>query len=136
MNIKEFISHDKFAAFLGIKLLEAENGRAKAKMEIREEHLNAASMAHGGVIFTLADLAVAAASNSHGNIALSISTNIFFVKAFGRGTLYAEAKEISRNETLATYSVSVINDSNDLISELQAMVYRKKLKYEEIISKY
>ena len=132
MNIKEFLSHDKFAAFIGIELLEAENGFAKAKLEIKDEHLNAASMAHGGAIFTLADLALAAASNSHGNIALSISNNILFVKASGRGILFADARETSRNDKIATYNISITNEKGELIAEFQGMVYRKNLAIEKI----
>jgi acyl-CoA thioesterase len=132
MNIKEFLSHDKFAAFIGIELLEAENGCAKAKLEIKDEHLNAASMAHGGAIFTLADLALAAASNSHGNIALSISNNILFVKASGRGILFADARETSRNDKIATYNISITNEKGELIAEFQGMVYRKNLAIEKI----
>jgi acyl-CoA thioesterase len=89
-------------------------------------------MAHGGAIFTLADLALAAASNSHGNIALSISNNILFVKASGRGILFADARETSRNDKIATYNISITNEKGELIAEFQGMVYRKNLAIEKI----
>jgi acyl-CoA thioesterase len=126
MDVKKFLSKDRFAAGLGIELLEAENGKAKAKLDITDEHLNALDIAHGGAIFSLADLTFAAASNSHGNIALAINANISFLKAAGKGTLYAEGFETSRNFRIATYTINITNKKGELIASFQGMVYRKK----------
>jgi acyl-CoA thioesterase len=126
MDIKEFINNDKFASLLGIELLEAGEGRAKAKLEIRDEHLNSINIAHGGAIFSLADLAFAAASNSYGNIAVAINANISFLKAMGKGILYAEASEISKNRKLATYNIIIRNAGDEIIASFQGTVYRKE----------
>jgi acyl-CoA thioesterase len=126
MDVKEFLSKDRFAAMLGIELIEAANGKARAKLEIKENHLNALDIAQGGAIFSLADLAFAAASNSYGNIAVAINANISFVKSAGKGTLYAEAFETSRNFKIATYTINITNSEGDLIASFQGMVYRKK----------
>lgn len=126
MNIREFLHNDKFAEFLGIELLEAADGRAKTKLAIRDEHLNAVQIVHGGVIFSLADFTLAAAANSHGNIAVAVNANISFLTAVEKGTLYAEAIEISRNNKLASYSINVTNAEGELIANYQGMVYRKK----------
>ncbi len=126
MDIKEFLKNDRFAAFLGIELLEAVDGMAKAKLEIKEEHLNMISIAHGGAIFSLADYTFAAASNSHGNIAVAINASISFIKAAGKGTLIAEAFEVSRNHKLATYNINITNSAKELIASFQGMVYRKR----------
>ena len=126
MTTKELLGKDQFAALLGIELLEAHEGRAKAKLEIKDEHLNGVKMAQGGAIFSLADFALAAAANSHGNIAVSINVSVSFLKAAGKEVLYAEAIEISRSAKLATYTVNVTNQKNEMIASLQGMVYRKK----------
>ena len=127
MNIKEFISkNDRFAAMVGIELLEVGEGRAKAKLEIRDEHLNGVNIGHGGAIFSLADLAFAAASNSYGNIAVAINANISFFKAADKGILYAEAIEVSKNQKLATYNVSIRNNKGEMIASFQGTVYRKE----------
>ncbi|MCD6471798.1 PaaI family thioesterase [Candidatus Aerophobetes bacterium] len=127
-NIKKFLKNDKFAEYVGIELLEVSKGRAKAKMEIKNYHLNGINTVQGGAIFTLADLVLAAASNSHGNIAVNINTNISYLKAATRGTLIAEAKEISINPKLATYTVHITNENGEIIAIFQGMVYRKKEK--------
>ena len=88
-----FLKNDLFAENTGVVLLEIRKGYSKAKLEIKPEHLNAGARTQGGAIFTLADLALAAAANSHGTLAFSLSSTITFLRASGPGdTLYAEAR--------------------------------------------
>ena len=124
--IWDFFKNDRFAQHSGIELLDIGEGRAKAKMTIKDCHLNGVDVVHGGAIFTLADLAFAAASNSHGTVAVAINASIWFVKAAREGTLYAEAKEVSRNPKLATYAIQVTDDSGEIVAHFEGMVYRKK----------
>jgi acyl-CoA thioesterase len=125
MTIKEFFKADRYAAFSGIELLEVEPGRAVARMEIREMHLNAGNVVQGGAIFTLADLAFAAAVNAYGNLAMSVETAIRYFKGVGSGTLYAEAKVVHLHRKLATFEVTVTNGEKELIALFTATAYRK-----------
>lgn len=126
--IKKFFKNDRFADHVGIELLEVSEGRAKAKMKIKEHHLNGINIAHGGAIFSLADLAFAVASNSHRTVAVSINVSISYLKAAASGTLIAEAKEVSLNPKLATYEVRVTDETDDIIAIFLGTVYRKKDK--------
>jgi len=121
-----FSSEDHFARHSGVELVEMGPGWAKARMKIEPFHFNVARTVHGGAIFTLADFAFAVASNSHGTLAMGINTSVSFVKAALTGTLYAEARELSRNTRLATYSVMITDDAGDTVAIFQGMVYRKK----------
>ncbi len=125
-TLKEFFKNDRFAAANGIELMEVSAGRARVKMEITENHLNGVNIVHGGAIFTLADLAFAAASNSHGTVAVAINASIWYVKAAMEGTLFAEAREVSMNPKLATYTIEVTDQTGELIASFQGMVYRKQ----------
>ena len=125
-TIKKFFKNDTFAEYVGIELLEVSKGRAKAKLEIKNEHLNGVNIVHGGAIYTLADLVFAVASNSHGNVAVAINGSIAYLKAVTEGTLFAEAEEVSVNPKLATYKVSVTDERDNTIAIFQGMVYRKK----------
>jgi len=127
-QMKKFFKKDKFANHVGIELLAASEGSARARMEISDHHLNAVGIVHGAAIFALADLVFAMASNSHGRVAVAINANISFLKAASHGTLFAEAKEVSRNSKLATYTISVTDENDDLVASFQGMVYRKKDK--------
>lgn len=119
-------SEDHFARHSGIELLDVGPGWSKAAMKIEPFHYNAAGTVHGGAIFTVADFAFAAASNSHGTLAMAINASISFVKAATTGTLFADAREQSLNPKLATYSVTVTDEDNSVVALFQGMVYRKK----------
>lgn len=120
-----FFEGDVFARGVGIELLEVSPGRARVRMEIREQHMNSHRTVHGGVIFTLADTAFALASNSHGIPAAAINAHISYLTAARSGTLYAEAEEYTRNPKLASYTVRVSSETGEKIAIFQGMVYRK-----------
>ena len=107
MDIR-FFDQDRFAAMVGIKLLEMEPGRAVACLDIRPEHLNGAGIVQGGAIFTLADLAFAAAANAAGTLALGLSASISYIQAVSSGRLTATALEISRRKRIGLYEVRVL----------------------------
>ena len=95
-------------------------------MKIEPFHFHVARTVHGGAIFTLADFTFAGVSNPHGTLAMGINTSVSFVKSAPTGTLYADARELSRNAKLATYSVMITDDAGDTVAIFQRMVYRKK----------
>jgi len=124
--ITRCLSNDRFAKQCGIDLVSVEPGRACTRMRVSPGHLNGVGIVQGGAIFTLADFAFAAASNSHGTVAVAINVSISFLKATSSGILVAEAKETSKNSKLGTYTVDVRDESGDLVATFQGMVYRKK----------
>lgn len=129
MTPQEFFKNDLFASNAGVVLVEVHEGYSKAKMEITEEHLNAGGRTQGGAIFTLADLALAAAANSHGNLAFSLSSNITFLRASGIGdTLCAEARERYIGRSTGYYQVDITNQTGELIATFESSVFRKDQK--------
>ena len=128
MTINEFLQGDKFALFAGVELLETGNGYAKARMEIKPMHLNGGGVCQGGAIFTLADLAFAAATNSHARLTLSITSNINFFKAESKGFLYAEAQEVFSHKRLANCEVNITNEAGELIATFSGSGYRKDVE--------
>ncbi|MGO8930916.1 MAG: PaaI family thioesterase [Limisphaerales bacterium] len=124
-TVKRFFKKDKFAERANIKLLSVSPGQARAKMTLHPHHLNGYGTVHGGAILTLADFAFAAASNSHGTVAVAINVNSTFMKAAQTGTLWAEAKEVSKNFKLGSYTVEVKDDQGELVAIFQGLAYRK-----------
>ena len=99
MTPQEFFKNDLFAENSGVVLLEVREGYSKAKLEIKPEHLNAGARTQGGAIFTLADLALAAAANSHGTLAFSLLQHHFSTgKRTGRYTLCRSARTLYRTK--------------------------------------
>ena len=120
-----FFAKDSWARDAGIELGEVSPGRAKVRMKVEERHKNSHGTVHGGAIFTLADTALALASNSHGVPAAAINASISYVKSASGGTLYADAEEFSVNPKIATYLVTVTDNDGARIAIFQGMVYRK-----------
>jgi len=125
VTIQEFLQGDKFALYAGVELLEVKSGYAKARMEIKPMHLNGGGVCQGGAIFTLADLAFAAATNSHARLTFSITSNVNFFKSESKGFLYAEAREVFNHKRLANCEVNVTNEAGELIATFNGTGYRK-----------
>jgi len=125
-KLMDLMNNDNFSRHCKMKMVDASDGYAKVSMVINEDHLNFFGTVHGGAIFTLADMALGAASNSHGKLSMAISCNIHYMKPALRGRLIAEAKEVSINPKLATYDVWIRDDDGDIVAKFQGMVYRKR----------
>jgi acyl-CoA thioesterase len=131
--VKKFIDADRFAKHLDIEIIDYDQGKARARMAIKDHHLNSAGTVHGGAIFSLADAAFSVASNSHGTLAMAINVSISFFKAAKSGTLIAEGREVSLNPKLATYLIDVKDEAGNAVALFQGTVYRKKDSIGDII---
>jgi acyl-CoA thioesterase len=128
-----FNSADAFARHNGMTISAMREGYARAEMALAPYHLNGAQTVHGGALFTLADFAFAAASNSRGQLALSINSSISIFRGAKEGKLIAEAREVNNSPKLASFEVSVRNESGDLLATFHGMVYRKSVPLESLL---
>ena len=126
----KFFERDKFAKFIGIELQDVGVGTAKARLELNENHMNGVGVVHGGAIYTLADLAFAAAVNSKGRVAVAINCTISYIKAPKGKFITAEAWEVAENHTLASFSINVSDENGEVIAVFSGMAYKKKDKVE------
>lgn len=124
-QVKQSIERDRLARLLGIELVELSLGRAVARMTVREDFYNGVGILHGGAYFTLADFAFAAASNSHGRVAVAINANISFTKAVKTGTLTATAEEVAVSNRLGNYLVRITDEQGAIVAQFQGTVFRK-----------
>jgi acyl-CoA thioesterase len=131
--IRKYMAQDRLAATLGMELLEVAPGRAVTRLAIDERHLNGAGIVHGGSIFSLADVAFAAASNAAGTLALALNVSISFVKAVESGTLVARAEEETLKGRIGSYGVRVEDETGDLVALFRGTVYRKKTFIAELV---
>ena len=69
--IAKVFERDQFARANGMRVAQVRPGFAQTEMTVESRHLNSVGVLQGGALFTLADLAFAAASNSHGIVALA-----------------------------------------------------------------
>lgn len=132
-EIRDFFNRaDAFAAHNGMTIVEVREGYARAEMELQAWHLNGARTVHGGALFTLADFAFAAASNSRGQLALSINSSIAIHKGAQAGRLIAEARELHSAPKLASFAVDVRDAAGTLLASFQGTVYRKSVTLESV----
>ncbi|MDR2100416.1 MAG: PaaI family thioesterase [Campylobacteraceae bacterium] len=132
MKAVDLVKQDKFAIFLGIKILEVGGGHAKVSLECGEHCLNGIGRIQGGVTYTLADYAFALAVNSAADemegvaCAVGMSTTATFLRAGNPGIFYAEAKEVSKNKTIGHYDVIVSDEKGETVVVFNGVAYFKK----------
>jgi len=126
MTLKEFFQNDRFAALAEAQLLEIKSGYARARMVVKEQHLNGGGVCQGGALFTLADLAFAAAVNSHLTLTFSTTSNITFIRSVMLGEeVIAEAREVVNHPRLPFAEVRLTDGQGRLVALFTSSGYRK-----------
>ncbi len=126
-DFRDKVEKDLFARHLGIKVDKIEPGYAKARVKVRREFQNFSGYVHGGLIFSLADQAFAAASNSFGSLALAVHMGISYLSPPAVGDeLTAEAHLIHLGKKISVYRIKVKNSSGKLVADCQGTVYQKQ----------
>ena len=124
-KLEQILLNDRFAGNNDIHIVSIGKGEATAEMTVTEKHLNGVNSIQGGALFTLADFAFAAASNSHGRIAIAANATINFFKGVSSGKLIAKAKEHSSGKTLATYIVDITDEEGNKIALFNGTAFLK-----------
>lgn len=127
-KIEEHIQRDPFARLLGAKVEILKPGHSRVTLTVTDDMVNFHGTTHGGVIFSLGDIAFAAASNSHGQTAVALNVGINFLQTTNVGDqLIAEATEQSAAGPTALYDITIRdNRTGELVAKSQDLVYRKK----------
>jgi len=124
------MTHDAFSHWLGIEVLEISEGKSVLKMKIRDEMTNGFGIAHGGIVFSLADSAVAFAANSYGIKSVTLEATISWPKASQSGdVLTAKAINLSLGNKTAIFDVNINNQNDEIIGLFRATVYRTSKKW-------
>jgi acyl-CoA thioesterase len=102
------MENDFCSQWLGIKPILIEEGHCILEMEVRKEMLNGFGTLHGGMAYSLADSALAFASNSYGIISPLINGNMSYSKSAKIGdVLTAKAQVISLGNKKADIDVVI-----------------------------
>ena len=124
-ELRERIASDPYCATLGIDLLALEPGRAVTALTVTDDLVNFHDTPHGGAIYSLADAAFAAASNSRGETAVALETNVSYLEAVDVGeTLTATAEETHLTDSTAEYEVVVTDGDDERVATFRGRVYR------------
>ena len=129
-EIKDVLNEfDRFSKCNGMRLVVLREGYAEAEMELTCNALNGLDIAQGGAVFTLADLALAGAANSHGVHAVAMNSNIAYVRPGLGKTLRAIAREVNRGKRTGLYDIEVFNDQNKLVAKMTSTAFYHETRF-------
>jgi len=128
--VDQMYNNDPFSQWLGIERVEDGVGTSLLRMAVTKEMLNGFGIAHGGITYSLADSALAFASNSYGEQCVSVETSISHTKAVKEGdVLTAIAKEANRTNKISVYEITVFNQDNETVAIFRGNVYNTRKEW-------
>lgn len=129
-NPNAFRDDIPFIKDLGVEFISAEGGHAVVALDLAARHLNSWSVAHGGVLMTLLDVAMAVAGRSldpsaGGGITVEMNTT-FVQPANARSRLIVSARAFHRSTAMAFCDGEVRDTDERLIAKgMGIFKYRK-----------
>lgn len=122
--VSSMMEKDAFSQSLGIEVVDVRPRAATVRLTVRADMVNGFGVCHGGVPFSLADSALAFASNTHGRVTVSIENTITYPKRIAVGdVLTASAEEESATNKLGFFRVTV-RRSNEVVALFRGTVYK------------
>lgn len=129
--VNGMMAKDAFSQWLGIEVLEIAPRRSTLRMTVRAEMINGFGVTHGGIVYSLADSALAFACNAKGTIWMAIENTVGYPKPVTTGdVLTAVATEESAGKRLGFYRVLVTNQNGELVSTFRGTVYNTGKEHE------
>jgi acyl-CoA thioesterase len=123
--VHKMFDNDAFSKWLGIEVIEIGEGISTLRMIIRKEMLNGFDVLHGGISFSLADSALAFASNAYGRKSMSIETSISHTLSCKEGdVLTTKTVERSLSNKIGVYDITVLNQDDKVVALFKGTVYR------------
>jgi acyl-CoA thioesterase len=124
-ELRRRIENDPWAQSLGIEFLDLRRGVCRLRLQLRSHMVNFQGYPHGGVLFSLADVAFGAACNSHGVDAVALSVTIDYLAAVApEAALVAEAREVKQGRRAGFYEMSVATEDGQAVARAHAVAHR------------
>jgi acyl-CoA thioesterase len=128
--VDAMMAADAFSRWLGIKVLAVGPRQATVAMRVRDEMVNGFGVSHGGIVYSLADSALAFASNTHGRVTVSIENSITYPHPVTVGDeLVATAEEESASNRLGYFRVTVRRGDGTVVALFRGTVYKTKTDF-------
>lgn len=108
--VEHMMQNDRFSQWLGIECLVMQAGKSVIRLKVRDEMVNGFGIAHGGIAFSLADSALAFASNAYGRLSVALECSVSYPAPVHVGDeLTATAEELSMTNRIGVYHITVTN---------------------------
>lgn len=129
--VNHMLDNDAFSQWLGIELLDVKEGACSLRCTLSDKMMNGYKIAHGGILFSLADSAIAFASASFGRNAVALDHSISFTqKAVSGDVLLIEAETISMGYKTGVIEVRITNQHDELVAIVKGTIYRTSEEFE------
>lgn len=126
MKFEEVYKFDIFANEAGVTLKELNDNSSQMYLKVERRHLNGGGFAHGGAIFVLCDMAMAAIANHKRFPSVSIQSDIRFLATAVEGdVLTATAEETYGRKKLSYGRCTVRNQRDEVIAIAEGMFHVK-----------
>jgi acyl-CoA thioesterase len=112
-----FNKNDRFSIFCGMELTEIREGYAKVELTIDENSMNYMGSMHGGLIYTMADVAAGTAVVSRGKQGVTLGAHTEYIKPALSGKVIAEGKVISPGKTISRCEVEIHSEDGTLYAK-------------------
>lgn len=119
MNPKEqktFLQNIPYIQYNGIVIDEIGMEKSVLHVEMRHELENPYGMAHGGLLFTLADTAGGVTARADGRRYVTLDASIRYLRSVRSGRITATAYTVKRGKTVAVVDVSITDEEEHLLS--------------------
>ena len=118
---------DAFTRWLGASIVEVRPAHCTLRMRVRAEMINGFGVAHGGIVFSLADSAMAFACNNAGHVTVAVDNSVSYPAAVQLDDeLTAVAEQEGASSRLAYYRVVVRRADSTVVALFRGTVYTTK----------
>lgn len=115
---------DAFTRWLGASIIEVRSGYCALRMQVRAEMMNGFGVAHGGIVFSIADSAMAFACNNTGHVTVAVDNSVSYPAPVRLDDeLTAVAEQESASSRLAFYKVVVRRADDAVVALFRGTVY-------------
>jgi acyl-CoA thioesterase len=129
--VAAMLSRDAFSQWLGVEVMSIRPGACTTRMTVRDDMVNGFGVAHGAIVFALADSAMAFASNGHGTVTVSVENSITYPAPVRPGDVVtAVAEEEAGSTRLRYFRVTVHNQQGTTVALFRGTVYRTQKELE------
>lgn len=116
-----------FDEFLRLEYKKLDDNNLQIIMPVQDLFINSAGFIHGGIISSLADVAVSnlLPANEDGiQQAVTVDLNVTFLKPAVGAYLMANAKIEKQGKTLIHTECSIYNDKQEMVAKSKAILFR------------
>ncbi|HEU5321409.1 MAG TPA: PaaI family thioesterase [Methylomirabilota bacterium] len=124
-DLRARIEKEPWAHALGIEYLDLRQGYCRLRLRLQPHMVNFQGYPHGGVIFSLADVAFGAACNSHGVPAVALTVTISYLAAVPpEATLVAEGRQRQQGRRAGFYDITVSTEDGVPVAVAHCVAHR------------